>query len=69
MIPTEYRFSPGLAWKLALKKTITSLTRGRSARFIVTNFSQFMKPHDYMQIHNAKKHLLVPLNGAKSLVM
>ncbi len=62
MIPTNYRFSPGLAWKLALKKTITSLTKGRSARFIVTNFEHFMKPHDYMAIHNSKKHLLTLLD-------
>jgi hypothetical protein len=60
MIPTKYRFSPGLAYKLALKKTITSLTRGRSARFIVTNFEQFMLPHDYMLIHKSKAHLLKP---------
>lgn len=62
MIPTNYRFSPGLAWKLALKKTITSLTRGRSARFIVTNFECFMKPHNYMDIHKSKSHLLIPLD-------
>jgi hypothetical protein len=69
MIPTNYRFSPGLAYKLALKKTITSLTRGRSARFIVTNFEHFMKPHDYMAIHRSKQHKLIPLNGKKSLMM
>jgi hypothetical protein len=69
MIPTNYRFSPGLAYKLALKKTVTSLTKGRSARFIVTNFRQFMLPHDYMAIHRAKMDKLVPLNGEKSLVM
>jgi hypothetical protein len=69
MIPTNYHFSPGLAYTLALKKTITSLTKGRSARFIVTNFRQFMKPHDYMAIHKAKQHKLIPLNGQKSLVM
>lgn len=62
MIPTNYRFSPGLAYKLALKKTITSLTKGRSARFIVDNFNQFYKPHDYMKIHNSKRDKLIPLN-------
>lgn len=61
MIPTNYHFSPGLAWKLALKKTITSLTKGRSARFIVTNFREFMIPHDYMSIHHSKKDKLVRL--------
>lgn len=65
MIPTGYRFSPGLAYKLALRKTITSLTRGRSARFIASNFEQFMTPHPYMHIHVQKKHLLRPLEGGK----
>lgn len=69
MIPTKYRYSPGLAWKKALKKTITSLTKGKSARFIVTNFEHFMLPHAYMDIHRAKQHKLIPLEGKKSLVM
>jgi hypothetical protein len=69
MIPTKYRFSAGLAWKLALKKTITSLTRGKSARFIVTNFEQFHKPHDYMYIHRSKINRLIPLDKAKSVMM
>ena len=69
MIPTNYRFSAGLAYKLALKKTITSLTKGRSARFIVTNFEHFMKPHEYMKIHKSKKHLLKPLDKSKKGMM
>lgn len=62
MIPTNYKFSPGRAYYLALKKTITSLTKGKSARFIVDNFEEFYKPHDYMALHNAKRHLLLPLD-------
>lgn len=58
MIPTEYKFSAGRAYHLALKKTIVSLTRGKSARFIVTHFEDFCKPHDYMSIHNAKRDKL-----------
>ena len=69
MIPTKYRFSPGLAYKKALKKTITSLTKGKSARFIVTNFRKFMLPHDYMAIHRAKAHLLRPLDNNKATMM
>lgn len=61
MIPTKYKFSAGLAYKLALKKTITSLTRGKSALFIVEHFEEFMIPHDYMQIHRTKIHKLEPL--------
>jgi hypothetical protein len=62
MIPTNYKFSPGRAYKMALRKTITSLTKGKSARFIVTNFEHFARPHDYMAIHNTKKHKLLPLD-------
>lgn len=69
MIPTKYKFSPGLAYKLALKKTITSLTKGRSARFIVTNFREFMNPHDYMSIHMSKLDRLLPLDNTKSSIM
>jgi hypothetical protein len=62
MIPTNYKFSPGRAYQMALKKTIVSLTKGRSARFIVDNFEQFYKPHNYMAIHKAKMHKLLPLD-------
>src|SRR6187402_3166620 len=48
LIPTNYKFSPGLAWKLGLKKTITSLTKGRSALFLVENFREFMLPGDHI---------------------
>jgi hypothetical protein len=65
MIPRNYKFSPGLAYKLALKKTITSLTRGRSARFIVSNIEDFIKPHSYMELHNAKRDRLIPLDNKK----
>jgi hypothetical protein len=69
MIPTNYRFSPGRAYAQALRKTIVSLTKGRSARFIVDNFDQFYKPHDYMKIHVAKKNLLRPLDkNAKGMM-
>lgn len=68
MIPTNYKFSPGLAYKLALRKTITSLTKGKSARFIVTNFEQFMKPHDYMSIHFSKLDKLKPLDPSKAMM-
>ncbi len=69
MIPTNYRFSPGLAYKLALRKTIVSLTRGKSARFIVDNFEHFYKPHNYMAIHNAKRDKLKPLDKTKKGMM
>lgn len=67
LIPTDYKFSPGLAWKLALKKTITSLTRGKSAQLIVENFAEFMKPQDnidsesYLARHLRQKDRLILL--------
>ncbi len=61
MIPTNYRFSPGRAYQMSLKKTIVSLTKGKSATFIVDNFSDFAKPHDYMSLHNAKRDKLIKL--------
>lgn len=67
LIPTDYKFSPGLAWKLALKKTITSLTKGRSALFIVENFREFMLPYDnidsegYLQRHLRQRDRLIRL--------
>lgn len=62
MIPTNYKFSPGKAYKLALKKTLTSLTKGKSARFIADNLADFVKPHNYMALHNEKKDRLIPLD-------
>lgn len=67
LIPLNYKFSPGLAWKLALKKTITSLTRGKSAQFMVENFREFMKPMDtidnesYLARHLRQKDRLIKL--------
>jgi hypothetical protein len=62
MIPTNYRFSPGRAYAMALRKTIVSLTKGKSARFIVDNFEHFYRPHEYMAIHYSKRHMLKPLD-------
>jgi hypothetical protein len=67
LIPTDYKFSPGLAWKLGLKKTITSLTKGRSALFLVENFKEFMLPYDdidtesYLARHLRQKDKLILL--------
>lgn len=62
VIPSDYRCSPRGAYAKALKKTITSLTKGKSAQFIVENYATFRAPDmDYVQHHLNKKHLLVPL--------
>jgi hypothetical protein len=69
MIPSDYRFSPAKAYFLALRKTITSLTKGVSSRFIIDNFDVFKHmPIDpnagrawYMSRHFQNRHLLKPL--------
>lgn len=44
IIPSEYTMSPGAAYQWALRRTITSLTKGRSARFLVDHFDQLTRP-------------------------
>jgi hypothetical protein len=66
VIPSNYRVSPMLAYTRALKKTITSLTKGWSARFIVENYAEFRRPDiDYVAHHKSKSHLLIPLDMEK----
>ena len=62
MIPKEYRWSPRRAYADALRKTITSLTKGWSARFIVENYEVFRTPDvDYVQHHKENSHKLMYL--------
>lgn len=62
VIPSEYKVSPRLAYARAVRKTITSLTKGWSARFLVENFESIRKPDmDYVQHHLSKKNQLIPL--------
>lgn len=64
VIPSGYTVSPRRAYADALKKTITSLTKGWSAMFISDNFETFAKPDmDYVAHHLSKSHLLIPLEG------
>jgi hypothetical protein len=60
IIPQDYRVSPGAAYHWAVRRTITSLTKGRSARFIVSNYRDFKDPDPhYVARHRAKSHLLI----------
>ena len=62
VIPSGYTYSPGKAYRWALKRTITSLTKGRSSRFMAENYHQFRKPDpDYVERHKSRAHLLVPV--------
>lgn len=59
IIPNDYEFSPGLAYQLALRKTITSLTKGLSAFFLVQQFGKLVRPtFDYVAHHRANEHYL-----------
>lgn len=62
VIPRDYRTSPGAAYQWALRRTITSLTRGRSAKFIVENFDIFCRHDiDYVAWHLEHSDQLVRL--------
>jgi hypothetical protein len=63
VIPSGYRISPRKAYAWALQKTIVSLTKGWSARFIVDNYETFIKPDmDYVAWHRSKAHELIRLD-------
>lgn len=62
VIPQNYRGSPGAAYLWALRRTITSLTKGKSSRFILENIKEFITPDpDYVQRHLDKKDRLIRL--------
>lgn len=61
VIPSNYTASPRAAYAWALKRVITSLTKGRSARFIVDNLAEFWEPGvDYVRRHKSQAHKLIP---------
>lgn len=60
IIPNNYRYSPGAAYLWALRRVITSLTKGNSARFIAENLDKFWEMEvDYVQRHKDNAHLLI----------
>jgi hypothetical protein len=63
VIPSGYKFSPRRAYAMALQKTITSLTKGWSAQFMVENYETFRIPDiDYVAWHKSKAHKLIRLD-------
>jgi hypothetical protein len=63
-------FSPTCAYMWALRKTITSLTKGESSLFMIRNYRRFRElprlPDGrpwYMVRHHQNKHLLRPYEG------
>jgi hypothetical protein len=64
VIPSDYQCSPRWAYAWALRRTITSLTKGWSARFIVSNYDVFHQPDtDYVARHKSRADRLIPLEG------
>lgn len=62
VIPQNYKGSPGAAYLWALRRTITSLTKGKSSRFILENIKEFITPDpDYVSRHLDKADRLVKL--------
>ena len=62
VIPRGYRCSPRAAYVWALRRTITSLTKGRSATFMADNYDLFRMPDcDYVKRHLDNKERLVKL--------
>ncbi len=62
VIPKNYRTSPGRAYQWALRRTVTSLTKGKSSRFILENIEEFIHPDPgYVQRHLSKKERLIRL--------
>lgn len=62
IVPNDYQYSPGLAYQQAVKKTITSLTKGRSAEFLVDHYRELRKPDiNYVEHHLTNNHFLEKL--------
>ncbi|MEV0759568.1 hypothetical protein [Nocardia sp. NPDC050435] len=64
IIPSGYTASPLAAYRWALRRTITSLTKGRSSRFIAEHYAEFVHPDlDYVAHHLANTRYLISLEG------
>jgi hypothetical protein len=62
VIPSNFTASPAAAWAWATRRTITSLTKGRSSRFIRENYSFYRTAsYDYIAQHKKNSHLLEEL--------
>jgi hypothetical protein len=62
LIPSSYTASPRAAYQWALKKTITSFSKGWFPLFIVTHLQELWKPDlDYVQRHKDNGDKLIKL--------
>lgn len=66
VIPSDYDVSPRWAYAWALRRVITSLTKGWSATFIVDNYELFSRPDvPYVDVHLSKAHKLIEYRKGK----
>lgn len=64
LIPSNYMASSRLAYKWALKKTITSFSKGWFPLFIVTHLNELWRPDcDYVARHKHNSDRLILLKG------
>jgi hypothetical protein len=71
LIPADYKYSPSAAYWKALRKTIVSLTKGRSSQFMIENYDIFQelpkRPSTgrawYLENHLSNRHLLKKLEA------
>jgi hypothetical protein len=64
VIPSNYKISPRKAYAWALRRTITSLTKGWSSRFLIENYDVMRTPDvDYVKHHLDNQDKLIPLEG------
>lgn len=63
VIPSKYKYSPRAAYAWSARRTITSLTKGWSSRFLIENWDVFRQPDvDYVQKHLDNKDKLIRLD-------
>lgn len=66
VIPSGYTYSPKRAYSWAIKKTITSFSKGWFPLYIVDNYSRFINPDvDYVNVHKSNSHKLLPFKEKK----
>lgn len=64
VIPNDYQYNWRSAYMWALKKTVTSFSKGWFPLYIVDNFIRFTKPDvNYVAVHLENKDRLVKLQG------
>lgn len=64
IIPNNYEFHRARAYMWALKKTITSFSKGWFPLYIVENFDRLRQEDlDYVELHKSNAHLLVEITS------